>query len=209
MAVKSLADLLFGSYRRRVLTLLLLERPDALHVRAIARLSGVPAGSLHRELKLLAEVGLLIREPSGNQVLYRANPACPGIEEIRQLLRKTEAPFRQGLPKREATAADRIRIAKGLLLSRKMVENLAHRHQIARLALFGSAARDELGPDSDIDLLVEFEDGAAPTLGSIATLREDLAALFGRKVDLATPSVMNNPYRRRAILEDIREIYAS
>ncbi|MBI2316662.1 MAG: winged helix-turn-helix transcriptional regulator [Betaproteobacteria bacterium] len=61
-------DLLFGTYRRQVLGLLLLRPGDGLHVREISRLTGVPAGSLHRELRALTEAGLLQREPAGNQV---------------------------------------------------------------------------------------------------------------------------------------------
>src|SRR6185295_17276397 len=55
-----LANLLFGSYRHRVLSLLMLRPGDRFHVRMISRLTGVPAGSLHRELRLLAAAGLLV-----------------------------------------------------------------------------------------------------------------------------------------------------
>jgi DNA-binding transcriptional ArsR family regulator len=66
-------------------------RPEAaLHVRELARLTGVSPGSLHRELRALAEMGLLIRQETGRQVYYRANPAVPGVpEELTGLLRKT------------------------------------------------------------------------------------------------------------------------
>ena len=56
-AREGLANLLFGDYRHRVLSLLYLRPGDRLHVRMIARLTGVPAGSLHRELRQLAEAG--------------------------------------------------------------------------------------------------------------------------------------------------------
>ncbi len=59
-------ELLFTAYRRQVLGLLLLRPDDSLHVREISRLTGVPAGSLHRELRTLTEAGLLLREPAGN-----------------------------------------------------------------------------------------------------------------------------------------------
>jgi hypothetical protein len=58
-------------------------------VRQISRLSGVPAGSLHRELKLLAEAGLLTRTVSGNQVCYQADRACPIYDELASIFRKT------------------------------------------------------------------------------------------------------------------------
>ena len=84
-----LADLLFGSYRHRVLSLLFLRPGDSFHVRMIARLTGVPAGSLHRELRRLAEAGLLVGERQGNQIRYRANEECMVFEELAGMLEKT------------------------------------------------------------------------------------------------------------------------
>ena len=81
--------LLFGAYRRQVLALLLLRPEESFHVREIARLSGVPAGSLHRELRLLLDAGLLIREPVGNQVRYRANRGHLIYAEVAEIFRKT------------------------------------------------------------------------------------------------------------------------
>src|SRR6056297_3541904 len=82
-------ELLFSAYRRQILALLLLRPQERYHVREIARLTGIVPGSLHRELKLLAAAGLLLREETGNQVLYRANRACPIYEELAGIFRKT------------------------------------------------------------------------------------------------------------------------
>jgi DNA-binding transcriptional ArsR family regulator len=84
-----LAYLLFGSYRYRVLSLLLLRPGDSFHVRMIARLTGIPAGSLHRELRLLADAGLLAGERQGNQIRYRANEDSPVFHELAAVLEKT------------------------------------------------------------------------------------------------------------------------
>ena len=84
-----LLDLLFGSYRQRVLTQVLLHPDDAYHVRELARLTGTTAGTLHKELARLAEAGLLSREKQGNQVRYRANRECPVYPELAGLIRKT------------------------------------------------------------------------------------------------------------------------
>lgn len=101
-------------------------------------------------------------------------------------------------------------IGQTITVSRAAVQDLAHRYHIRRLVLFGSAARDELRPDSDIDLLVEFEHGAAPSLGGVVEIQDAFSAVFGgRKVDVATPSILNNPYRRRAIEKDMVELYAA
>ncbi len=72
-----LVDVLFGSYRRHILALLLLRPGESFYVREIARLTGVPAGSLHRELKLLTSAGLLERSTAGNQVRYQVDRKAP------------------------------------------------------------------------------------------------------------------------------------
>lgn len=86
---QDLANLLFGVYRHRVLSFLLLRPGDSFHVRMIARLTGVPAGSLHRELRLLADAGLLTPERLGNQIRYSANEASPVFHELAAVLEKT------------------------------------------------------------------------------------------------------------------------
>ena len=95
-------------------------------------------------------------------------------------------------------------------ISRSALSALIKRYHIKRLALFGSAARGELAPASDIDLLVEFEDGKAPSLGGLVALNDAFSPLFdGRKVDIATPAILNNPYRRREIEKDMQVLYAA
>ena len=88
-AQAALANLLFGVYRHRVLSLLLLRPGDRFHVRMISRLTGVPAGSLHRELRQLADAELLVAERSGNQVLYSANQSSSIFKELSAILDKT------------------------------------------------------------------------------------------------------------------------
>src|SRR5688500_17616162 len=86
---QSLAAILFPAYRRRVLGLLLLRPDEALHGREIARRTGLPAGTLTRELKRLTDVGLLKREKRGNQQVYSADTSCPVFHEVSGILRKT------------------------------------------------------------------------------------------------------------------------
>lgn len=105
---------------------------------------------------------------------------------------------------------DRLVIDETLVISRAALGKLAHKFCIQRLMLFGSAARGELKPDSDIDLLVEFERGSSPSLGGMVEIQEAFSTLFdGRKVDMATPVILNNPYRRHAIEKDMEELYAA
>lgn len=82
-------DFLFSPYRRQVLALLLMRSDERFHVRELERLTGISAGSLHRELKAMAEAGLLIRSRQGNQVLYQADRTCSIFEELASIFRKT------------------------------------------------------------------------------------------------------------------------
>jgi predicted nucleotidyltransferase len=83
-------------------------------------------------------------------------------------------------------------------ISREAVARFCRRHHIRRLALFGSVLRDDFGPDSDVDVLVEFEPGQVPGL-AFFDMQDELSALFGRRVDLNTPGFLS-PYFRDAVL---------
>lgn len=124
-------EVLFGAYRRRILSLLLLRPGESFYVREIARLTGTPAGSLHRELKLLTGVGLLIRTPAGNQVRYQADRACPIFEDLAAVFRKT------------AGLADVLREA---------LTRLAGKIRVA--FVFGSVAQGKERAVSDVDVMV-------------------------------------------------------
>ena len=86
------------------------------------------------------------------------------------------------------------------------------RWQVTELALFGSVLRDDFGPDSDIDVLVEFEENARHTLFDMVRMERELKAIFGREVDLVERADIErspNYLRRRAILESPETIYAA
>lgn len=81
-------------------------------------------------------------------------------------------------------------------------------HHIRRLAIFGSALRADLSPESDIDVLVEFDLGHIPGLLGIAHMERELSALLGgRKVDLRTPEDLSRYFRQR-VLEEAEVQYA-
>lgn len=152
----NLMDMLFGAYRRQALGLLLLRPEDSLHVREIARLTGVPAGSLHRELRALTKAGLLLREPAGNQVRYRANRTSPIYPELAEIFRKTSG------------MAELIRGALAPLADR-----------IDAAFVFGSMASGRATSASDVDLCVLGEVGLADVVAAVLPLRERL----GREVN--------------------------
>ena len=80
------------------------------------------------------------------------------------------------------------------------IERFCRRHRIRRLALFGSVLRDDFGPDSDVDVLVEFEDGHVPGLAFFA-MESELARILGRQVDLNTPQFLSRHFRNEVLAE--------
>ncbi len=79
-------------------------------------------------------------------------------------------------------------------------------HRIRRLLLFGSILRDDFGPDSDIDVLVEFEPRTRVGLFRLAGLELELGELLGRKVDLNTPGFIS-PHFREQVLSQAQVLY--
>ena len=90
-------------------------------------------------------------------------------------------------------------------ISQERLVEFCRANGIVRLAIFGSALRDDFGPESDIDVLVEFASGRAPGLLGMAGMEIDLSALFGgRKVDLRTPEDLSRYFRQEVL--DMAEI---
>lgn len=81
------------------------------------------------------------------------------------------------------------------------------RHHISRLALFGSVLRDDFGPDSDVDVLVEFEPGYTPGL-AFFTMQEELSHLLGYPVDLNTLQFLSR-YFRDEVLAEAEPLYGA
>ena len=76
------------------------------------------------------------------------------------------------------------------------IADFCRRHHISRLSLFGSVLRDDFGPASDVDVLVEFEPGHAPGL-AFFSMEEELSGIIGRKVDLNTSGFLSPHFRSR------------
>lgn len=85
-------------------------------------------------------------------------------------------------------------------VDRERLKRVCRRHHIRRLALFGSALRGEFNPDSDVDVLVEFELEHVPGLLGIARIERELSVIFEcRKVDLRTPEDLSRYFRADVI----------
>lgn len=87
--------------------------------------------------------------------------------------------------------------------------DICHRWKVRELALFGSVITDEFRPDSDVDVLVVFEEGAGWSLFDVIEMREELSVLFGREVDVVEKDAIRNPFRRHHILTHHEVVYAS
>ena len=79
-------------------------------------------------------------------------------------------------------------------IDRAKLADFCRRHHIRKLSLFGSVLRDDFRPDSDIDVLVEFEPGHVPGL-AFFTMEAELSSILGRKVDLNTPQFLSRYFR--------------
>jgi uncharacterized protein len=81
------------------------------------------------------------------------------------------------------------------------IEAFCRRNHIRRLALFGSVLRDDFGPASDVDVLVEFEADARVGLLRLAGMEIELSEMLGRKVDLNTPGFLSDYFRAQVLAE--------
>jgi predicted nucleotidyltransferase len=178
----NLASILFGAYRRDVLALLLLHPELSLHVREIARLTNKAPGTLLRELNLLAAAGLLVKKAVGNQVHFQANPASPVYEELRGILKKT------------AGVADVLREA---------LEPLADRVRTA--FVYGSVARGDERPGSDLDLMVIGDVRFADLIGALAplhaVLRREINTSFYPPKEFRAKLAAAEPFLKRVLAD--------
>ena len=85
-------------------------------------------------------------------------------------------------------------------IDKERIEEFCRKHRIRKLAFFGSVLRDDFGPDSDVDVLVEFEEGRVPGL-KFFTMERELSEILGRKVDLNTPQFLSDYFREQVLAE--------
>ena len=88
---------------------------------------------------------------------------------------------------------------------RKQIEAFCKKNHIRKLAFFGSVLREDFGPMSDIDVLVEFEPGKTPGLAFFG-MQEELSGILGHKVDLNTPGFLSK-YFREQVMRDAEVQY--
>ncbi len=92
-------------------------------------------------------------------------------------------------------------------IQKDQVAEFCRRHYVRKLALFGSVLREDFRPDSDVDVLVEFEPGHVPGLAFL-TMQQELSAVLGRNVDLNTPKFLSR-YFRDQVQSEAEVLYAA
>ena len=92
-----------------------------------------------------------------------------------------------------------------LSVTAEQIAEFCRRHRIRWLAVFGSVLRDDFGPDSDVDVLVEFEPGHVPGLAFVA-MADELEEIIGRRVDFLTPNMLSR-WMRPQVMQEARLLY--
>ena len=90
-------------------------------------------------------------------------------------------------------------INQRISLPREEIAEFCQTHRIRKLSVFGSVLRDDFRPDSDIDVLVEFEAGHVPGLLRMAALEMELTNILGHKADLRTPAELSRYFRQKVV----------
>ncbi|HEU0302700.1 MAG TPA: nucleotidyltransferase family protein [Longimicrobium sp.] len=86
-----------------------------------------------------------------------------------------------------------------IIVTRAEIDEFCRRNHVRRLSLFGSVLREDFRPESDIDLLVEFDPEHVPGYFTLSAMERELSGLLGRKVDLRTPGEISDYYRDRVL----------
>jgi DNA-binding transcriptional ArsR family regulator len=156
--IDNLSAALFGKTRRAVLSLLYGHTDESFYIRRILRVVNAGHGAVQRELKQLADAGILHRIVQGQQVYYQANDKCPIFNELKNIVRKTFG------------IADVIR---------KSLEPLADRIDAA--FIFGSVAGSADNRASDLDLMIigeiTFDDAVSALSKAEADLQREVNAV--------------------------------
>ncbi len=183
-----LAETLFGKSRRLILALLYSHTDEQFYLRRIVRETGAGLGSVQRELKLLTTAGIITRQERDRLVYYQVNRHCPIFTDLKRLADKgifSSSSFRRN---------SNIEVPNGKLAT------FCRRHHIKKLSFFGSVLRDDFRPDSDIDVLVEFEPGHIPGW-DIVSIEDELSSILSRKVDMHTRDDLSRYFRDRVVRE--------
>lgn len=217
----SLGSVLFGGVQQRILGALFGNPEKSFYRNELMRLTSSGKGALQRELDRLEQSGLVTVRAVGNQKHYQANGESPIFEELRGIVGKmfgvtdtidnadrVAGRAEARVPALQESSA-RYDVSLELGVPGRKLKALCVKYGIRKLSLFGSAARGALRPDSDVDLMVEFDPENTPSLWEFPEMQDEFSRVFGRRVDLVPPQVLDNPTRRKTIAPDLRVLYAA
>jgi uncharacterized protein len=183
-----LTTYLFNNTRRGLLELFFNHPDESFYVNQVIKLLKAGSGAVQRELKAMLEAGLISRERSGNLVLYRANLKSPAFIELKNLFLKNSSRRVESM------------IAGRFILSSRRLELFCRKYHIKKLSLFGSVLRNDFNPESDIDILVEYEKGFVPGF-EIINQENELSKLLKRKADIRTAADLSRYFRNDVVRE--------
>lgn len=89
------------------------------------------------------------------------------------------------------------------------IRAFCEKYGVCEFSLFGSALRDDFGPESDVDVMLQFSPGFGFTFENTPTILEELEAIFGRSIDVVEKGRISNPFRRRSIMRSRKVIHAA
>lgn len=92
-------------------------------------------------------------------------------------------------------------------ISPEQIEAFCRKWKIREFALFGSVLRDDFRPDSDVDVLVEFEPDARVSLFDFVRMQDELSVVFGREVDLVEKGAVRNPFVKNHIRHNRQVVF--
>lgn len=159
MPTKNLIDSLLPKARQLILKELFLNDQRSIHLRELARRTGMHPKTIQVEVKNLVGAGIIVEEKSGNQKLYRINRTCPLLFELRMIIIKTVG------------IADEIKRALTPLAKK-----------IFKAYIFGSFASGEYDSQSDVDILVVGD----ANLKDVVGITSDSALMLGRVINPVT-----------------------
>ena len=100
-------------------------------------------------------------------------------------------------------------MALAIAIDKARIAEFCRKWQVKEMAIFGSALREDFGPESDVDVLVELAEDAPWSLFDWVDMIDELKAIFGREVDLVEKTGLRNPFRRHEILSTREIIHAA
>jgi len=193
---------LFNKTRSGLIDLLYGNAGNEYYVNQIMKIIDSGSGAVQRELRLMTVAGLLNRTKRGNLVYYQANGKSPIFGELKSLADK--GIFSSMAISGNLSGSDKrlLKCKPNIKIPRIKIAGFCRKHHIQRLSFFGSVLRNDFGPDSDVDVLVEFLPDHTPGYFSLFDMETELSALLGgRKADIRTSRDLSRYFRDQVIRE--------